>query len=85
MIQRIKTMNTLPDFCLDVTFDDGRSVIYDVKDDMASLPFYNDLQRIEGLFAQARLDESRTCVVWNDRIDLPSDILYEYGEEKHER
>ena len=28
---------------------------------------------------QVKIDKSRTCVYWNDRIDLPSDTLYEYG------
>ncbi|MBO5939816.1 MAG: hypothetical protein J6R18_01280 [Kiritimatiellae bacterium] len=27
----------------------------------------------------ASFDSSRTCIVWNDRIDLPSDAIYEYG------
>ena len=81
MIPRIKTLETLPNYTLALTFDDGRSVLYDMQDDIATLPSYDDLERIEGLFAQARLDESRTCVVWNENIDLPSDILYEYGKE----
>ena len=25
---------------------------------------------------QVQLDESRTCVYWNDVIDLPSDAIY---------
>jgi len=33
-----------------------------------------------GLWKQFSLDESRTCVYWNDRIDLPSDSIYEYGK-----
>ena len=32
-----------------------------------------------GLFENYQLDESRTCVYWNDRVDLPSDTLLEYG------
>lgn len=33
-----------------------------------------------GLFNSNQLDESRTCVFWNDEIDLPSDTLLEYGD-----
>lgn len=80
MIQRIKELSTLPGYCLRVVFDDGRTVIYDVKEDM-SLPGYDALRTTHALFEQARLDESRTCVCWNDEIDLPSDIIYEYGNE----
>ena len=37
------------------------------------------LRDVPGLFQQVQLDESRTCVYWNDEIDLPSDSIYEYG------
>ena len=39
-----------------------------------------NLKNIYGLFEQVQLDESRTCVFWNDDIDLPSDAIYEYGK-----
>ena len=79
MLPKIKTIQTDEDYTLRVTFDDGKSVIYDVKDDMESIKTYAMLREEYGLFEQARLDESRTCVYWNDEIDLPSDIIYEYG------
>jgi hypothetical protein len=78
MIQRISKIDILPDYCLSVLFDDGKKVLYDVKEDM-DLPGYSALREITGLFRQVQLDESRTCVFWNDEIDLPSDIIYEYG------
>ena len=53
-----------------------------VKEDMSDIPSYADLRRIKGLFDSVQLDESQTCVVWNEEIDLPSDILYEYGVKK---
>ena len=79
MIQRIKSVSALPDFRLSVLFDDGRQVLYDVKDDF-SLPNYSALRDVYGLFNQVQLDKSRTCVYWNDEIDLPSDTIYEYGQ-----
>jgi len=39
------------------------------------------LAEINGLFFQASLDSSRTVVYWNELVDLPSDTIYEYGEE----
>jgi len=79
MIQRIRSIQPLPDFILSVTFDDNRRVLYDVKEDM-NLPGYSVLRDIHGLFQQAQVDKSRTCVYWNEDVDLPSDILYEYGQ-----
>lgn len=79
MIPRIKNVMPMPDFCLRVVFDDGKAVLYDVKEDMNQIESYRDLQTVHGLFNQVQLDQSRTCVFWNDRIDLPSDAIYEYG------
>ena len=65
---------------LQVTFDDGHTVLYDVMDDIRTVPAFKDLETIYGLFQNAQLDTSRTCIYWNDQIDLPSDTLYEYGK-----
>ena len=78
MIQRITSIQPLPDYMLSVVFDDGRRVLYDVKEDMG-LPGYSALRDVYGLFQQVQLDESRTCVYWNEDIDLPSHAIYEYG------
>ena len=79
MIRRIQTVRPLPDFLLSVSFDDGKRVVYDVKEDMG-LPGYVALRDVRGLFEQVQLDPSRTCVDWNSEIDLPSDAIYEYGQ-----
>lgn len=79
MIPRIKNITPLPDFILHVVFDDGKTVLYDVKEDMEQIESYRDLYSITGLFNQVQLDRSRTCVFWNDQIDLPSDTIYKYG------
>lgn len=76
---RIKEIQTLENYILKVTFEDNHTVEYDVKEDMG-LPGYADLKHIKGLWKHATLDESRTCVTWNDYIDLSSDILREYGK-----
>lgn len=79
MIKRIRTIQPLADYFLKLSFDDGKVVLYDVKEDM-HLPGYDALKAIPGLFESVQLDKSRTCVIWNSEIDLPSDILYEYGK-----
>ena len=79
MIRRISSIKTLPDYKLFVHFDEGRDVVYDVGDDISTIKTFEDLRTLPGLFENARLDSSRTCVVWNDCIDLPSDAIYEHG------
>ncbi len=78
-IPRIQTIQPLADFQLSVLFDDGRRVLYDVKDDIDTLEEFKNLELIAGLWNHVQLDKSRTVAYWNDRIDLPSDVLYKYG------
>lgn len=80
MIPRIKSLETLDNFVLLVTFDNGDRVLYDVKDDIQTLSDFQVLKSEYGLFKNARLDSSRTCVYWTDRVDLPSDTILEYGQ-----
>ena len=82
MIPRIKEVKPLDNYLLLVVFDDGKTVLYDVKEDIETIPQYGDLKDIYGLFKQAQMDQSRTCVYWTDDIDLPSDTIYEYGVEQ---
>ena len=79
MIPRIKEVKPLPNFNLRVVFDDGKAVIYDLMDEIKQIESYQELMTIHGLFIHDQLDKSRTCVFWNDSIDLPSDTIYEYG------
>ena len=78
-IPRIKSFRVLPDYHLDILFDDGYRVSYDVSEDIAQIADFRPLKETYGLWRQAQLDRSRTCIYWNDQIDLPSDILYDYG------
>lgn len=80
MIPRIKIVEAREDFKLFVRFDDGREVLYDVKEDIAVIPDFKPLKTTFGLWQQVQLDSSRTCVFWNDRIDLPNDTINEFGE-----
>lgn len=80
MIPKIKSVVPLENYQLHVIFDDEKEVIYDVMEDIETLPNYNLLRDIKGFFQQVQLDVSRTCIFWNDEIDLPSDTIYEYGQ-----
>ena len=79
MIPRMRTIQFFSDFKMRVSFDDGKVVVYDVGEDIKAIPQCAELKSLAGLFESGCLDESRTCITWNDRIDLPSDTIYEYG------
>jgi len=80
MIPRISRIEPMADFKIRVTFDEGRVVVYDVGVDIKEIKVFEDLKTLPYLFKNATLDSSRTCIVWNERIDLPSDTIYEYGQ-----
>lgn len=79
MIPRIKTVKANEDYTLHVEFEDGKSVLYDVSDDIETIPDFSVLKTECGLFKNYEIDESRTVISWSDRVDLPSDTIYEYG------
>lgn len=80
MIPRIKSVNEKNNYALEIIFDDGKKVLYDVAEDIKEIEAFKDLVIIPGLWKQRSLDESRTCLYWNENIDLPSDTIYEYGK-----
>ena len=80
MLFRVPRFVKMESLFLFVEFDDGYKVLYDVKNDIKTLPSFHALVDVYGLFKQAQLDTSRTCVYWNDKIDLASDGIYEYGK-----
>ena len=80
MIPRIKSVKPLENFRLKVIFDDGENCIYNVLEDINAIPEFKELKTVCGLFEQVQIDKSRTCIFWNDVIDIASDTIYEYGE-----
>lgn len=62
MLPRIKSYEPQEDYQLLVLFDDGKQVRYDVADDIATLPAFRELETEYGLFQNAQLDKSRTCI-----------------------
>lgn len=80
MLPRVKDVRPLTGFRLYIVFDDGEKRIYDVKEDIDTIEGYKALKTVPGLFEQVKIDLSRTCVFWNEDIDLPSDTLLEYGK-----
>ena len=80
MIPRIKKIEPRPEYKLYIEFDEGQKVIYDLKEDIENISEFSILLTEHGLYENVQLDDSRTCIFWNDRIDLPSDTLLEYGK-----
>ena len=78
MIPKINKATLVGDFKINVSFDDGKMVVYDLMSDIEQTPYFHLLQEQDGLLEQMKVERYR--IYWNDLVDLPSDILYEYGE-----
>lgn len=77
---KIKEVTPLEGYILKVLFENDEAVLYDVLEDIESIETFQPLKDECSLFAQVRLDESRTCIYWNEQIDLAADSVYRYGE-----
>ncbi len=80
MIPKIKSVKPQENYKLLIQFDGGETVLYNVLEDIDAIDDFGPLKTERGLFENVQLDDSRTCIYWSDRIDLPSDTLLEYGE-----
>lgn len=78
MIPRIISLEAVDGYKLNVSFDDGKKVCYDVLEDIESIPQFLKIKNDS--FYSVKLDQSKTCVYWSDEIDLASDTIYEYGK-----
>lgn len=75
---KINKLEFLDDHIMQILFEDGKEVKYDIKEDL-NLPGY-DILKDEDIFRSGEISQSKCFVRWNNGVDLPSDILYEYGK-----
>ena len=87
---RIRAVDVLPDQCLHLTFEDGWQADVDLSGWIEHTRLFQPLQNAT-LFAQARLGDWGTSVVWvEDEIDMGADNLRNLAVEQeggigHER
>lgn len=75
---KVVRVRTLPDFWLDVTFNNGREKTFDMKT-LLNGPGFNALRNIR-MFNSVSLDHG--VPVWNNGdIDITPEYLYEHGIE----
>ena len=79
MFHRVKNVNALSDFKLKVQFYDGITKIYDVKPIFEKLPVFNYFKDREEEFYKVTVDKGGYGIVWNDKLDLSCDELWENG------
>ena len=67
---------------LHILWQSGRETLVDVSEWIAKFRVYAPLLASPGLFAQVRLGEYGTDVVWTDEIDMPANTLWRLAQEQ---
>ena len=78
----IKAINVrfLKDVTLEMTFQDGKIVSYDMARMFAKFPQLKELRANRKLFESGHLDPGGYGVIWNDDLDFDAMSIYECGE-----
>ncbi len=80
MFVKITSVAALPDYILLVGFSTGEFKQFDIKPLIAKYPPFKALTQVNGLYEQVKIDMGGYGLVWNDKLDLSADGLYEQGQ-----
>ena len=70
----------LDDVKLELTFQDGKIVRYDMANMFSKYPQLEELRNNRELFIHGHLDPCGFGVIWNDELDFDATSVYEDGE-----
>jgi len=75
MIPKVRNVNPLPDYRIEVTFNDGAYGVVDIK---AALGFKGMFERLRDpeFFNRVRIGRSSKTVEWSSQLDLDPVLLY---------
>ena len=73
-------LKLLEDVVLEITFQDGKVIRYDMSQMFNKYPQLEELRNNRDLFLKGRLDIGGYAVVWNDKLDFDATSIYYDGE-----
>ena len=79
MFHRAKSVTPLADYVLSVHFIDGSEKLYDMKQLFDEYPIFKTFEMIPGLFQSAKVDTGGCGIVWNEDVDIETEMIYEEG------
>ena len=80
MHHRAIDLKLLEDVTLEVTFQDGKVIRYDMSKMFDKYPQLEELRRNRKLFLSGHLDLTGFAVIWNDELDFDATSIYDDGE-----
>ncbi len=79
MFHKVKSVNALENFRLNVQFAEGVTKIYDVSQLFEKWSAFRSLKDDLELFKNIQVDVGGYGVIWNDDLDISCDELYANG------
>ena len=70
----------LEDVTLEMTFQDGKVIRYDMSKMFSKYPQLEELRSNRELFISGHLDLTGFAVIWNDDLDFDATSIYDDGE-----
>ena len=70
----------LEDVTLQMTFQDGKVIRYDMSKMFGKYPQLEELRKNRKLFESGHLNLTGFAVIWNDDLDLDATTIYDDGE-----
>lgn len=80
MFMKALEVRFLEDVTLELTFQDGKIIRYDMARLFSKYPQLEELRRNRDLFLSGHLDVGGYGVIWNDDLDIDATSVYECGE-----
>lgn len=75
-----KEVRFLEDVIVEVTFQDGKIIRYDMSKMFSKYPQLEELRKNRELFENGHLDQGGYGIIWNDELDFSASSIYENGE-----
>ena len=70
----------LEDVVIELTYQDGKIIRFDLSKMFSKYPQLEELRRNRDLFLGGHLDPGGYGVIWNDELDFSASSIYECGE-----
>ncbi|MCR5349343.1 MAG: DUF2442 domain-containing protein [Bacilli bacterium] len=69
----------LDDVKLELTYEDGKTIRYDMATMFSKYPQLEELRKDRNLFTSGHLDPCGYGIIWNEELDFDATSIYEDG------
>ena len=81
VFHKVEKVEILEKYVLNIIFENGVHKCYDIKPLFEKWENFRDLETIEGLFEQVKVDQGGYGISWNDELDLSCEELWNNGKD----